>query len=239
MSAAFLTGKGHIEHPALGRVLVTVRPQAKQFIGRWKPDGLHVTVPAYTTYDQLMQALQRMAPQLIAKRPAAADWSHGRVYDFGDIIITIRHEGRPGVLSLQTLGPGAFSLLLGSQPDLQSDSLRRAALLLIDRLGEYEGQRILLPLAAQIANELGCHPRGWKIGRGRRKLGHCTPRGEIMLSGVLCFYPPELRRYIICHELAHLTEMNHSPRFHALCNHYCQGNAPAWERLLKTYKPPF
>lgn len=231
--------KGYLEHPSLGKVLITVRPQARQFIARWKPDGLHLTAPPGASVEQMKSVLEQMAPKLEQKRPEVPDWSHGREYDFGDIKVIFKHIGPPDRVSVQSQHNHVYHLVLPQQPDLSADSLRRSVARIIDRVGKYEGTRILLPLAEQIANELGCRPRGWKVGNGRRKLGHCTAQGEIMLSGVLCFYPVELRRYIILHELAHLSEMNHSARFHAICNHYCHGREAQLERALKAYKPPF
>ena len=32
----------------------------------------------------------------------------------------------------------------------------------------------------------------------------------------LALYPPECLEYVVVHELAHLREPNHGPRFHAL-----------------------
>ena len=71
-----------------------------------------------------------------------------------------------------------------------------------------------------------------------RKLGHCTTKPVIQLSRNLMFLPEPLVRYIICHELAHLTHMNHSPQFHALCNQYCNGKEKELERQLRQFHFP-
>lgn len=43
--------------------------------------------------------------------------------------------------------------------------------------------------------------------------GSCSARGNINLSTCLLFAPDDVLDYVIIHELAHLVEMNHSPRF--------------------------
>jgi len=43
--------------------------------------------------------------------------------------------------------------------------------------------------------------------------GSCSARKNINLSTRLLFAPPDIRDYIIIHELAHLVELNHSDRF--------------------------
>ena len=52
------------------------------------------------------------------------------------------------------------------------------------------------------------------------------------------FLPEPLVRYIICHELAHLTHMNHSPEFHALVNTYTNGQEKVLEQQLKRFVWP-
>jgi predicted metal-dependent hydrolase len=53
------------------------------------------------------------------------------------------------------------------------------------------------------------------------RFGSCTPsRGTIRLSDRLVAMPTWVRDYVIVHELAHLEEANHGPRFWQLVNHY-------------------
>jgi hypothetical protein len=53
------------------------------------------------------------------------------------------------------------------------------------------------------------------------RYGSCTPgRGTIRISHRLATMPEWVRDYVIVHELAHLEEANHGPRFWELVNHY-------------------
>jgi predicted metal-dependent hydrolase len=54
-----------------------------------------------------------------------------------------------------------------------------------------------------------------------KRFGSCTPsRGTIRLSHRLAEMPKWVRDYVIIHELAHLVEANHGPRFWKLVNRY-------------------
>ena len=51
------------------------------------------------------------------------------------------------------------------------------------------------------------------IRNQRSRWGSCSQRGVIALNWRLIQTPEFVRDYIVLHELAHLREMNHSPRF--------------------------
>ena len=67
----------------------------------------------------------------------------------------------------------------------------------------------------------------------RSRWGSCSRRGIISLNWRLVQTPPAIRDYIILHELAHLREMNHSPRFWDQVRSLCPGYLEAEEWLKK------
>lgn len=66
--------------------------------------------------------------------------------------------------------------------------------------------------------------------------GSCSSSGGISLNWRLVLVAPELQDYVILHELAHLTEMNHSRRFWALLDQY-DPQRQASESALDTLTP--
>ena len=60
----------------------------------------------------------------------------------------------------------------------------------------------------------------WVTNQNQR-FGSCTPaNGAIRLSHRLAAMPAFVRDYVIVHELAHLLEANHGPKFWKLVNRY-------------------
>lgn len=53
-----------------------------------------------------------------------------------------------------------------------------------------------------------------RLSNALTRWGSCNSKGHIRLNWRLIQAPPSLINYVICHELAHLKEMNHSPRFY-------------------------
>lgn len=91
--------------------------------------------------------------------------------------------------------------------DLQQLMKSFARDVIADRL-DYHAQRLGLKFnKLSIRDQISC----W---------GSCSSKGNISLNWRLILIAPELQDYVLLHELAHLTEMNHSDRFRQLLISY-------------------
>ncbi len=71
-------------------------------------------------------------------------------------------------------------------------------------------------LAARVrvhAQTLNCAPKRISIRDQSTRWGSCSTTGTLSFSWRLIFAPPFVLDYVAAHEVAHLREMNHGPRF--------------------------
>jgi predicted metal-dependent hydrolase len=54
------------------------------------------------------------------------------------------------------------------------------------------------------------------VGDAASRWGSCSSRRTIRLNWRLILAPPEVRRYVVAHEVAHLVHLDHSPKFKVL-----------------------
>ena len=59
------------------------------------------------------------------------------------------------------------------------------------------------------------------LSGAKTRWGSCSRKTGIRLNWRLIHFPVHLIDYVVVHELAHLHEMNHSPRFWALVQRFC------------------
>jgi len=50
----------------------------------------------------------------------------------------------------------------------------------------------------------------------KSRWGSCSSRGNLSFNTLLSHLPEGMVEYVVLHEMAHLLEMNHSPRFWAI-----------------------
>lgn len=64
----------------------------------------------------------------------------------------------------------------------------------------------------------------------KSRWGSCSHDGKLSFSWRIVMAPPLVIDYLAAHEVAHLSEMNHGPRFWALCERLCPATkeAKAW-----------
>ena len=232
--------KGYIEDEEFGKVYVELRRGMTSVRFAIHPDGsLIVRAPLGATIAMLRDVIDRNREKLRAlPRPYVPEFQFGQTIEcFRCNVVIEPTNPRPGYVKTQWEGD---TLHVQAYPttDLNEHSNKQFMSDMISHAMEYMAQKELLPYAQQVADELGLKPTGFEVGRGMRKLGHCTAKKVIQLSRNLMFLPEPLVRYIICHELAHMTHLNHSPQFHALCNQYTGGHEKELERQLRQFHFP-
>jgi len=75
-----------------------------------------------------------------------------------------------------------------------------------------------------------------RLKYNRSNWGSCSTKGNVNLSTRLLFAPDDVIDYVIIHELAHLIEMNHSPRFWKIVKD-AMPDYQDKEKWLKKYGP--
>ena len=68
----------------------------------------------------------------------------------------------------------------------------------------------------EYCHRLGLPVPAVRLSNARTRWGSCSSRSGIRLHWRLVHLPPALIDYVVAHEVAHLVEMNHSPRFWAV-----------------------
>jgi predicted metal-dependent hydrolase len=102
-----------------------------------------------------------------------------------------------------------------------------------------EALRFVAPRVAACAARIAAGSPTVKLSNARSEWGSCNRKGEISLNWRLVQLPPALAEYVVAHEVAHLVELNHSPRFWALVETLHPGHQAArralseWSMLLE------
>src|SRR5438876_6437204 len=97
-----------------------------------------------------------------------------------------------------------------------------------------EARHDLAKAAAHYAEVLNVKVRRISIRDQSSRWGSCTSAGSLSFSWRLILAPPYVLDYLAAHEVAHLVEMNHSPRFWRVVGRICDHVERA-KRWLDTY----
>lgn len=97
----------------------------------------------------------------------------------------------------------------------------------------------LIPRLLNMAAERSLNLNNVKVSSAKGRWGSCSSKGNINLSLYLVLLPRHLQDYVLQHELTHLVEMNHSPRFWARLDEVCEGKAKALRKEIRGYNTSF
>jgi predicted metal-dependent hydrolase len=182
--------------------------KARRYILRLMPGGTaRVTIPRGGTVEYALEFarkngawLQRQLQQL-QRGPAA--WGHGTEILFRGAPEKIEIFGLEGEWLVRFAG---LCFRLQDEGSLRTEVEARLRQMAIDEL---------VPRTFEIAGQHALQVRSVQVRDQRSRWGSCSTRKTISLNWRLIQTPDFVRDYIIVHELMHLREMNHSPKFWA------------------------
>ncbi len=185
-------------------------------------DSFILRMPSWLTAQQEEEGLQwfrKWAAKTIRKDTSLLTQFNGRTYRDGEFLtvgkrqyrLRIEHSDRK-THSGRLLPEGVIRLQLSRQesgPEL-SKSIRT----LLSRLVAQDFQADITRRVLELNERHFRRPiKGVRLKYNHSNWGSCSRNGNINLSTRLLFAPDNVIDYVIIHELAHLIELNHSPRF--------------------------
>lgn len=224
-------------HNELGRVKVNIRHNSHRVSARWKNGLVSLNVPSGIGLPDLHRILNDLTPRLLATRPDVY-FHDGQHMHFPLVDFMIRSQRLAPSKILGTAAVPVSAVEVGTEFDFNSPDTSAAVSHMLCQVARKIAPQVLIPHAKALAAKVRRSPVAWTISSGHRILGQCSARGIISLSYILMFLPQHLCDYVIYHELAHLTEMNHSERFHALLNKYLDGKEATLVAELHRYTWP-
>ena len=183
-------------------------------------EGLRVTAPKWVTLAEIDNAIREKQRWILTKlnerRERSArrlqpqmQWRDGATLPYlgSDITLRIRTGQRLAVY----LDEATRELNVSLPADAGEQQLKdRVQGWIQARAEELFGKRLMI-----YAEKLGVRYRSFALSSATTQWGSCTSDARIRLNWRLMHFALPLIDYVIAHELAHLREMNHSPRFWA------------------------
>jgi predicted metal-dependent hydrolase len=188
-----------------------LRRSSRRTLGmRVDATGLRVSIPWSASTAEAERFVAQHCDWLakrLAERKAARDKQAFQAVDgarftlFGrDCVLRV---GAPAVRSRWQAEGGEETLLVGARDPAAAvvRALRKRA------LPDYASR------VAEHCRRLGVAVPPVRLTSARTRWGSCSTRSGIRLHWRLLHLPHELIDYVVAHEVSHLLEMNHSPRF--------------------------
>lgn len=200
------------------------------------PAGLVVHAPKRISQSQLESLIVLKADWIRKKLIAQSEniipdlqWQHGeRLFLLGnEIELAIKHDLRSRAVQY---APGSLQLAMPNYDE--PAAVARKVL-------QWYKKQALTDFARRLeifSAKLGVALPKLLLSNARTRWGSCNSKKEIRLNWRLLQAPPHIINYVICHELAHLKEMNHSARFWAVVASIYPDYKTA-EKELKAWSP--
>lgn len=196
--------------------------------------GLRVLGPMRTTLREVETLIHAHEDWVIKKLD---EWRDERMYRgwslLGQEPLAYLGEPIPVIVHVHTLRKPQLNLVDGQlfisthDPRDAIANHRALVLWLRERAMSCFVERVTL-----YATQLGVALPPLSLTQARTRWGSCNNRGHIRLNWRLIHLPLPMIDYVVAHELAHLKEMNHGPRFWAIV----ETMIPDWRQARQRLK---
>lgn len=212
----------------LGEVLVAfeLKRLKRRSIGMYVgPDGLSVRAPRWVGWPEIEQTLREKSRWICTKlreqrdlqqrqEAARIEWKEGATLQlFGEPVILVLDSRVCGVQLNQSADglPGVTrqTLHVGLPQTATAEQIRDT----VNAWMQRQAMEVFQARVAHFAQALQVRVRSVKLSSAKTRWGSATSNGDIRLHWRLVQFSQAIIDYVVAHELAHLREMNHSPRF--------------------------
>jgi predicted metal-dependent hydrolase len=201
------------------QVSYTLRRSQRRSIGFLiSSAGLQVTAPKHASHSHIEQALLSKQRWIISKLQEQAQepvaqtmlWQHGAQFPLLGQMVTLMLA--PDAPRLGRYDPLKQELHLRQSAEAEPAQVQ----LQVQRFLQKQAMALFVQRLPLFARELGLQYASFSLSSARGRWGSCNSQKKIRLNWRLVHFDLPLIDYVIVHELAHLQEMNHSPRFWAI-----------------------
>lgn len=189
--------------------------------------GLTIAAPRWVGIGQIEQAIRERETWVLTKladlrRHCAAipqvRWEDGGTLPYLGEPVTLRIEtraastrGSAGRTAGATFCPAARTLTLSLPPGAASAQVRDR----VEAWLQHTARALFRERLELYQAKLGVAHRVLRLSSAKTRWGSCSADGRILLNWRLIHFPLSSIDYVVAHELAHLKEMNHGPKFWA------------------------
>ena len=99
----------------------------------------------------------------------------------------------------------------------------------LERWYREQAKRKIEPMVAELSRLMGLRYNRVALKSQRTLWGSCSRKRNLNFNWRLIMTPEQVIEYVVIHELAHLKQMNHSPRFWQIVERHC----PNWREHRK------
>ncbi len=180
-------------------------------------EGLVVRAPSWVTLREVDAAVQEKGAWIVAKLQQAKqrqteqfqqaiEWTHGALVPFmgGTVQLCVLERGTP-----QTAPADVQRLPVSVPPGASATQVREVAEAWLKK----QARTLFEQRLQHFAPLLGVRWSKLSLSSASTRWGSARSDGHIRLNWRLIHLPVSQIDYVVVHELAHLREMNHSPRF--------------------------